>query len=171
MLFDRAQLEEMTRNQLITLAVEAKVDLGHPAEGKRHLIDRLMLHSATEIPSLDAPLPALEARTEANPNTGIQCTIEQVKEACAPFILRGMKIFYDDAEKSWLFRYKLKPVSVRDALTGESRMQERWREDSGTLYQPLETIKRCANVLMQRAPVLTTPEPEKTLPTTYQSVA
>lgn len=156
MLLEREQLEGMKMNDLKHLALEVGIDPSLPSETKDVLINRLLIHSAKE------PLPdtidqnAKEmASTDAKDGKPVGCSIQEVKTAVAPFIFRGMKLYHDAETSSWMMRVQLKSMVVRDSRTGESKMIERWRDDSGTLKQPIEVIKRCARILMQGAP---TPE-------------
>lgn len=145
MVLERKDLEAMKFPDLKRLASEMGAN-PQPSETKEILIDRLLLLAAQE------PLPKEpEQAKETTKPVSESCTIEQVKEAVGPFILRGMKVFYDKESNSWLFRVQIKSYTVRDTNSGEVRVMERWRDDSGTLNQPLSTIKRCASILMQNA--------------------
>jgi hypothetical protein len=165
MLFDRNQLESMKMPELKALAVEMGLTPSLPSETKDVLISRLMVEVAKE--------PETKHVEEKEPmvQQPTQCTIEEVRKAVGEFIMRGMKMYYSGDDKTWLFRVQLKSMAVRDSLTGETRMVERWRDDSGTLNQPLDTIVRCARVLMQNSPTPREIEPEKNVTAGYEAVA
>lgn len=168
MLYDKTQLEAMKMPELKHLALEMKLDPSNPSETKEMLINRLMIATATEP---NAPEKPLDDQLEAKPSEKVTCTIEQVKAAVNPFILRGMKLFYDKDSQCWRFCVQLKSYTIRDSNTGETRLIERWRDDSGTLNQPLAVIKRCAQVLMQNAPTPQQVKPQFNPADGYEAVA
>jgi hypothetical protein len=168
MLLERDKLEELKMPELYALAHDLNVELGR-GESKEAVINRILISSVTtDVP--DAPQTALEAHTEAKTPAKVHCTIEQVKDVCNSFILRGMELFHRQEDDSWLMRIRLKPMWVRDTNTGERKQIERWREDSGTLNQPIEAVRRCARVLMSNAPTPAEAEPER-LSKGYEAVA
>lgn len=147
MLIERSQLESRKMSELRVLMAEMGGEPSQPTETKEMLIDRLLLQSAKQPESNN---PEIEAKIEDK--KAESCTIDQVIKAVNPYILRGMKVFHDKESNSWLFRIQMKSTRVRDANTGEMRLVDVWRDDSGTLFQSIAIIKRCANVLMQGAP-------------------
>lgn len=164
MLLERSQLEGMKLGDLKRLTHEIAIEPSLPTETKEALINRLLVASAMEAKPEN---PTEEKKEPAKAS----CTIDQVKLALNPYILRGMKLFYDADSKSWLIRIQLKSHVVRDSNTGETRVIERWRDDSGTLNQPIEVIKRCARVLMQGAPTPEQVKPVFNPSDSYESVA
>lgn len=166
MILSREELEPLKMAELRGIVASLELDPVQPNETKAEVIQRLLLEAAKE-PETVMDVPAEEAEN----SLPAQCTIEEVKKAVNPYILRGMKVFYDRKTNCWLFRVQLKSYAVRDTNTGETRLIERWRDDSGTLNQSLEVIKRCARVLMQGAPSPEFVKPQRSIPDSYESVA
>lgn len=150
MIFDRTQLESQKMNELKHLILSIGGDPSQPNETKDQLIERILLVAAKQ--------PEAEPGEKDDMAKGIEQTpensIEEVLKAVNPHILRGMKVYHDKDNNSWMFQLKLKPAMIRNSNTGEMTQVERHKHDSGTLNQPLVTIKRCADVLMQKAPRL-----------------
>lgn len=168
MILERNELESMKTEDLKKLAVEIQVELT-PQDSRKEIINRLIVKSAEEIQ--DQPQTPIEDVTQPK-QTNVSITpIEDVKTALNPFILRGMKLYHNGQDNTWLIRIKMKPMMVRDTNTGESKMIERWRDDSGTLFQPIEAIKRCARVLMSNAPTAREVEPQRDAAKGYDAVA
>lgn len=168
MIENRAQLEGMKMVDLKHLALQMGTDPSQPSETKEALIERLLVVNSLQPEQEKKPE---DAPTEPETPKAVFCTIKQVKDAVNPFILRGMKVFYDKETNCWLFRVKLKSYNIRDANTGEIRVVERWRDDSGTLNQPLATIRRCASVLMQGVSKPENAKPEFDPAASYETVA
>lgn len=146
MLLERTQLENMKMAELRILNTNIGGDPVLPNVTKEELINRMLYDSAKQ------PKPLTqEEMTESKPEEKEveHCTIEEVIKAVNPYILRGMKVYHDKDNDGWLFRVQMRNTRIRDANTGEVKLVEVWRDDSGTLKQPLVVIKRCANVLMQ----------------------
>lgn len=168
MLLERDQLESMKMHELKGLAAEIGAEPSQPSETKESLINRLMLEAAKQ------PNPkeeTLDEEQQKEPVNAPSCSMDEVKRACSAYILRGMKLYHDQKHNSWLMRVQLKSAMVRDSLTGERKMIERWRDDSGTLAQPLEVIKRCGHILMQNAPVPEQTQPKRSIADSYEAVA
>ena len=144
MIMSRAELEATPMPQIRQLVNSLNLPQS-PTDTKEILITRLLNESAKQPEKPEEP-------TEPKDIDQVECTMEQVKTAVNGFILRGMKVFYNKDEKTWLFRIQLKSQRIRDTNSGEIRVVESYRDDSGTLKQPLAAIKRCASVLMQGAP-------------------
>ncbi len=140
MLLERAQLEEMKMAELRVLNAQSGGEPVLPHVTKEELINRMLLEVAKQPQSTIA---------KKEPVSHPICTIEEVIKAVNPYILRGMKVFHDKESNCWLFRVQLKGIRLRDSNTGEIRTVDQWRDDSGTLNQSLNTIKRCADLLMQ----------------------
>ena len=175
MIASRAELEATKMSNLKQLVVQIGGERSLPAESKANLIDRILFEMSKQPTS---PLEKMEQAQKENdsiqPNktdATHHCTIEEVIKAVNPFILRGMKVFYNDGDDTWLFRVQIKSSSVRDTNTGNVSVIERWRDDSGTMKQPLATIKRCASILMQNAPASTAPVPVHNPAANYQQMA
>ena len=155
---ERQELEDLNINQLRNLAATIPTIELQRGDSKETIVHKLLVDAATV---KDTPNSQAEDRTEMNTPAKVSTTIDAVKLALNPFILRGMKLYYKPEDSTWLMRIKLKPMTMRDTNTGEIKLLERWREDSGTLNQPLETIRRCARVLMSNAPTPKQLEPER----------
>ena len=172
MILNRAELEAMKMQDLKKLAATLGYDPSLPSETKDKLIARMLLESAKE-PEQEAVKADLgdEAPVEAAAPAPVgMCTIEEVVKAVNPYILRGMKVYHNAADNTWLFRVKIKPSTIRDTNSGQVVTIERWRDDSGTLKQPLATIKRCASILMQNAPSASAAVPTRNPAASYQEV-
>ena len=144
MILERATLEQAKMPELRQLMATMGGSVA-ATESKADVIDRLLLLAAKQ------PAPAKTEDEEEDdekkpaPNT----TIEQVKEVCAGYVLLGMKIYHDVEGNTFMFRVRGKDTIVRDTNTGARTLVETWKEDSGTLRQPIATIRRCAAILMQ----------------------
>lgn len=171
MILERENLEAMTTKQLFALSYEVGCVIDNPMAPKDTIIAQLLVHSAQEPASIDASRNALEGHTKAKQAFPVAVTIEQLKDALNPFILKGMKLFYNKDDATWLIRVRLKNIRIRDSLTGEERFIERYRDDSGTMNQPLETIRRCARVLMQGAPTAQEVKEPAILLKEYEAIA
>lgn len=155
MIVSRDQLENTKMPDLKQLIVQLGGDSSAPNETKANLIDRILFETAKQPEKpLDEQIRDSVNKQQAKKEKEEEptsCTMAQVIKAVNPYILRGMKVFYDKDSHSWLFRVKIKSGQVRDTNTGETQVINRWRDDSGTLNQPLKTIVRCASILMQNA--------------------
>lgn len=170
MILEKSDLETMKMAELRNLmgTIGGSSEAG---ESKEALINRILLQAAKQ-PDADPPAdedPRLPKNTKVIESHEV--TLEQLKTAIQPYILRGMKFFYNANEKTWLFRIKLKAYQIRDTNSGETRLQERWRDDSGTMKQPITTIIRCASLLMQNAPRPGVVEQQSRVTEGFESIA
>lgn len=164
MIVNRDQLEAMKMPELKQLALQEGLDASPFGERKETLIDRIMLKAAQEPindknPNEqhydDDPKPQADEQEPQRPAADYDVNavpIEEIRKACAGYILRGMKLFYNDDDKTWQMRVRLRDRVVRDSRDGTTKIYENWKEDSGTCRQPLEVIKRQARILMQGVP-------------------
>ena len=172
---DRPTLEVAKLPELKNLIVTMGGEPSQPSEKKDQLIDRILFEAAkeprpvTQESEKDIPLPELPKSTPG------AVSIEQVLEAVNPYILRGLKVYYMAAtetdKESWFFQVEGRSYRVRDTNTGEWKNVKRMLEDSGTLHQPLNTIKRCAGALMARAVPQAKQEEERKPSDKYIAVA
>jgi hypothetical protein len=160
---ERAQLELLKIYELRALASQTAGVEFTPSDTKESLITKLLVADSMVKP--ETPV------TEVKPVSHESCTIEDVKSGCNAFILRGLKLYHNQNDNTWLMQIKLKPTLVRDTNTGLTRYVDRYREDSGTLNQPLVTIVRCARVLMSNAPTPKEVEVEHDRSKQYEAVS
>lgn len=167
MIVDREQLEATKMPELKQLIVQMKGDPSQPGETKSSLIERILFESAKE------PQPEKDSISDGirGPAQVVTCSVEDVKKAVANFTFRGMKFFHNPEDNTWLFRVQIKSSSIRDTNSGTIQVIERWRDDSGTMNQPLSTIKRCASILMQNAPRAESAAPQHNPAAQYTEVA
>ncbi len=158
---ERTELESLKIHDIRSLAEHERIEFT-PNDNKEMLINKLLIASSAVV---------IEPEVAPVYKKPPICSIEQVKDALNPFILRGLKLYHNPDDQTWFMQVKIKPVWVRDTNTGEKRLVERTRDDSGTLHQPLETIRRCARVLMSNAPTLRETEPERNPANGYSEVA
>lgn len=132
------------------------------SETKESLINRLLLQSAQQ------PRDEEDDNNEDKEGTELRVRVEaptvtpeQLKKAVGRFVLRGMEVYHNAKDLTWLFRVKLRPHILRNTNTGAIQQLERWANDSGTLRQPIETIVMCAAKLMQQAPKPVAKEQER----------
>lgn len=147
MILDRSELEPMKiaelRNLMLTLGGSNEA-----GETKESLINRLILHGAKQGEDEKPEDGQPKVKTESSH----QVTIEQLKKAVGRHILRGMKLFYNADEDTWLMRVRLRDQIVRDTNSGMAKAIQRWANDSGTMKMPIGVITMCAAKLMQNAP-------------------
>ena len=166
MMFDKSELEGMKMGDLYQIAADMKVEMAQ-GMSKADLVSRIILKTTMPEPEKPIETPI----TEAKPVAKVHTSIETLKQAVNAFTLRGMELFHRAEDDTWFMRVKVKPIRVRDTNTGEVVTIERWREDSGTMNQPIETIRRCARVLMSNAPAPRELEPQRGIAQGYEAVA
>jgi hypothetical protein len=167
MLLQREQLEDMNITQLKGLAYEIGMELDNPSEPKPSLINRLMVESAKEVPPVAPETPLADVEQRPAP----LCTIDEIKRAVNAEILKGMELFHNKDDQTWYMRIKIRPLTMRDSNTGEIKTIPRYRDDSGTLHQPLATIRLCARTLMSGISMVAETKPMADPAKHYESVS
>lgn len=127
------------RARLVTLGASY-----HHKEGKDKLIARIVELSATTQPDQKTK-PADAPKVIQKP---VKLTEEEIREALAPFIQRGLKLSF--AGDSWNIRFDTGRFA-KD-VGGYAPI---YRQDSGHLTVPLSAVRKCAELVMRNdsAPV------------------
>lgn len=148
MIVERAELEAASKNQLKQVIVTVGGEPSPIGETKAELVDRILLEAAKQP---NEPMPEIEKKLTPDGKPQPSNTIEQVTTALNDYVLRGMKIYHDPENETWLFHYDMPPIQLRDTNSGQIRMEPKFVQDSGTLKQPMMVIRRCAMAVMSRA--------------------
>lgn len=144
MIFTRKDLQSMKMAELKNLYAQQYGGASLNTDTKESLIDKVLFESAKQRNEPEKNTPQAAQQQER-----VEQSINDVLTAVNAQILKGMKVYHSAQDKTWLFVVKLKSGAIRDTNTGEVRIIERERIDSGTLKQPMKTIKRCAQILTQ----------------------